>query len=93
MTKTDINGRGDEEEERTFPMLRNFRLFDAAQVEGQTSPPETTTAAVEPVARARRFVHNLGARIDFGDAGASYVPATGHAQRATDLDFSLGVLE
>ncbi len=55
-------------------MIRAFRVFNAAQVEGWEPPVIANQGEAEHIENAEIFVANTGARISHGSHGAFYVP-------------------
>jgi antirestriction protein ArdC len=67
--------REDEEgKERKIPMLRAFRVFNAAQVQGWEPPVIEHQGEAERVEAADAFVANTQANIRHGGHGAFYTP-------------------
>jgi antirestriction protein ArdC len=64
----------DDGKEKAIPMIKAFRVFNSAQVEGWEPPVKENQGEAERIDNAELFVGNTGAEISHGSSGAFYVP-------------------
>jgi antirestriction protein ArdC len=64
----------DDGNEKAIPMIRAFRVFNAAQVHGWEPPIAENQGEAERIENAETFVARTGADIRHGGSGAFYVP-------------------
>jgi antirestriction protein ArdC len=67
-------GHDDDGNEKAIPLIKGFRVFNAAQVEGWEPPVKENQGDAERVDSAETFVSNTDADIKHGSSGAFYVP-------------------
>ena len=81
--------RGDDEDERTIPLLRAYVVFHASQLDGipELGEPEAPKPVAERIADADLIVKASGVRVAIGGDRAYYAPSTDHIQMPPDEAF------